>query len=162
QYREMRSNMINGDWKTAGSQLESSKEKVYGEVDRVMYWLNMGTVQHYANNFTVSQENLVKAESTMQELWTKSISAEASKVIVSESIQSYPGEDFEKVLIYLYTSLNNVKLNKIQDALVEARRADELLKKMQIHFEKEGEVGTIYKQDAFMLWLVGLFYEMQG
>src|SRR5438105_4487789 len=77
QYREMRPNMVNGDWKTAASQLESSKEKVYGEVDRVMFWLNMGTVQHYANNFPASQDNLVKAESTMQELWTKSVSAEA-------------------------------------------------------------------------------------
>lgn len=162
QYREMRPNMVNGDWKTAGSQLENAKEKVYGEVDRVMFWLNMGAVLHYGSDFAKSQENLVRAEEAMQELWTKSISAEASKLVVSESIQSYPGEDFEKVLLYLYTSLNNVKLNKLQDAVVEARRADELLKKMQVHFEKEGEVGTIYKQDAFMLWLVGLFYEMEG
>jgi hypothetical protein len=98
----------------------------------------------------------------MQDLWTKSITAEASKFVVNESMQDYPGEDFEKVLVYYYTALNNVEQKKIQDAVVEARRADELLKKMQIHFEKEGEVGTIYKQDAFMLWLVGLFYEIEG
>jgi hypothetical protein len=164
QYHDMRANMINGDWKTASAQLESSKEKVYGKADRVMFWLNMGTVLHYANEFDKSQQNLVEAEKTMDELFTKSITEEASKLIISESIQDYPGEDFEKVLLYLYTSLNNIKLNKINDALVEARRADELLKKMQVHAEKEGKnaVGTIYKQDAFMLWLVGLFYEMEG
>jgi hypothetical protein len=58
--------------------------------------------------------------------------------------------------------MNNLEQGKTQDALVEARRADELLKKMQIFFEKEGNGGTIYKQDAFMLWLVGLYYETQG
>lgn len=162
QYNEMRPSMLAGDWQTAGAQLEKAKEKVYGESDRVMYWLNMGTVLHYAGDPIGSQDNLVKAESAMQDLWTKSISAEASKFIINESMQSYPGEDFEKVLVYFYTALNNVEQKKIQDAIVEARRADELLKKMQIHLEKEGEVGTLYKQDAFMLWLVGLFYELEG
>jgi hypothetical protein len=105
---------------------------------------------------------LVKAEAAMQELWTTSISSEASKFVVSETVQAYEGEDFEKVLVYLYTAMNNINLGKTQDAVVEARRADELLKKMLVHYEKEGEVGTLYKQDAFMLWLVGLFYEMTG
>ena len=44
------------------------------------------------------------------------------------------------------------------------RRAarDEFLKKMQVHYDKEGNGGTLYRQDAFMLWLVGLFYEIEG
>lgn len=162
QYTEMRRAMLTGDWQTASKQLETAREKVYTEDDRVMYWLNMGTLQHYAGNAAGSNDNLVKAESAMQELWTTSISSEASKLVVSETLQAYEGEDFEKVLVYLYTSLNNVNLNRMQDAIVEARRADELLKKMLVHYEKEGEVGTLYKQDAFMLWLVGLYYEVEG
>ncbi len=162
QYQEMKPAMIRGDWKTASAQLEQSKEKVYGEKDRVMFWLNMGTILHYAGDVKGSQANFVKAEETMQELWTKSISAEASKVLVNETMQSYPGEDFEKVLIYLYTSLNHAQQGNIADALVEGRRADEFLKKLKVHFEKEGEGGTVYTQDAFMLWLVGLYYEMEG
>ena len=66
------------------------------------------------------------------------------------------------MLLYLFTALNNVRQGKIQDSLVEARRADEFLKKMQIEYEKEGGIGTLYTQDAFMLWLVGLFYEIEG
>ncbi|MCK6545146.1 hypothetical protein L6R52_04705 [Myxococcota bacterium] len=163
QYTQMRPAMLQGDWNTAASQLEAAKTSgTYNEDDRVMFWLNMGTLQHYAGNTAGSNENLVKAEAAMQELWTTSISSEASKVIVSESVQAYEGEDFEKVLVYLYTSLNNVNAGKMQDAIVEARRADEMLKKMLVEFEKEGSVGTLYKQDAFMLWLVGLYYEIEG
>lgn len=162
QYNQMRGAMINGDWVAASQQLESSKERTYKEDDRVMYWLNLGTVQHYAGNAKASSENLVRAEEAMQDLFTKSITSEASKFLVSDTLQAYEGEDFEKVLVYLYTALNHVNLGRTQDALVEVRRADELLKKMLVHYEKEGEVGTLYKQDAFMLWLVGLFYEMEG
>jgi hypothetical protein len=33
---------------------------------------------------------------------------------------------------------------------------------MQVHYEKEGGIGILYKQDAFMLWLVGVYYELEG
>lgn len=162
-YEEMRPAMIRGDWKTAVAQLEEAKKDgIYSEQDRVMYWLNYGTVLHYAGEYDKSQDVLVKAEKAMQDLWTKSVSAEASKFVVNETLQSYPGEDFEKILLYLYTSLNNVKKNDLQKALVEARRADEFLKKMRVHYEKEDGVGTLYKEDAFILWLVGLYYEIEG
>ncbi len=162
-YEEMRPSMVRGDWKTAVSQLEDAKKRgIYGEQDRVMYWLNYGTALHYAGDFEKSQGVFVQAEQAMQDLWTKSISAEASKFLLNETVQPYPGEDFEKILLYLYTALNDVDMGKVQDALVEARRADEFLKKMRVEYEKEGGIGTLYKQDAFMLWLVGMFYELEG
>jgi hypothetical protein len=162
-YVDMRPAMIRGDWKTAVAEMERAKEDgIYDEEDRVMYWLNYGTVLHHAGEHQKSQAELVHAEEAMQELWTKSISAEASKFLVNETLQPYPGEDFEKILLYLYTSLNNVKTGQLQQAIVEARRADEFLKKMRVYYEQEGGIGTAYKQDAFMLWMVGLYYEIEG
>lgn len=162
QYDAMRRQMVRGEWAAAAAALEAAKGKVYKEEDRVMYWLNLGTLLHYAKDYGRSNEFFVKAEEEMDVLWTKSISAEVSKIAVSETIQSYAGEDFEKVLLYLYTSINQVEQGKLGNALVEARRADERLKKMLVHYDKEGELGSIYRQDAFMLWLVGLYYEMEG
>lgn len=159
--------MVRGEWDSAAKALEASKEKEYKEEDRVMFWLNLGTLYHYAGDYQASNKNFVAAEAEMQKLWTTSISSEASKFIVSESVQDYGGEEFEKILLYFYTALNAVEQGRIDDALVEARRADEFLKKMQVHYEKEaGEdgkaIGLLYKQDAFILWLVGMFYEMEG
>lgn len=161
-YHNMRPAMIKGDWNTAAAMMEKGKEDPYGEGDRVMYWLNLGTILHYAQKPEDSNANLIKAEAAMQELWTTSISAEVGSMLTNDTVKDYGGEDFEKVLVYLYTSLNNVKLGKGQDAIVEARRADEFLKKMLVQYEKEGELGTVYKQDAFILWLIGLYYEMEG
>lgn len=163
QYVQLRPMMAAGEWDKTAQVIQGSKDTVYKEADRVMFWLNLGTAEHYAGQYDASQANFVRAEETMQDLWTKSISQEASKFLVNETIQDYPGEDFEKVLVYYYTALNKVKQGNLQDALVEARRADEFLKKLQVAYEKEKEeVGTLYKQDAFMLWMVGLFYELEG
>ncbi|MEQ8273827.1 MAG: hypothetical protein RMA76_40205 [Deltaproteobacteria bacterium] len=167
QYTQMRPQMVRGEWGAAASALEASKDKAYKEEDRVMYWLNLGTLYHYAGDYQKSNKNFVAAEAEMQKLWTTSISSEATKFIVSETVQDYGGEEFEKILLYFFTALNAVEQGRIDDALVEARRADEFLKKMQVHYEKEAgddgkAVGLLYKQDAFILWLVGLFYEMEG
>lgn len=127
-----------------------------------MFWLNHGTALHYAGNYQASSEAFFQAEETMQELWTESISEEVGKAVLTETIQTYTGEDYERILTYLYTSINAVSQGRVQDAVVEARRADGFLQKMRVEYEKEGGLGTLYKQDAFALWLIGLFYELEG
>ncbi|MEL7370333.1 MAG: hypothetical protein AAFN74_15540, partial [Myxococcota bacterium] len=160
-YLQSRQDLLNGNWDAAARKYMASK-KQYGKRDRVMYWLNLGTLQHYAGQWKQSQDNFVKAERAIQDLFTKSITAEASKYTVSETLAPYEGEDFEKVLLYYYTALNNVSEGRVSDALVEARRADEFLKKIRVKYDKDKDLSTLYKQDAFMLWLVGLFYEVEG
>lgn len=162
QYQEMRPALLERKWDSAVAQLEGAKTRVYRAQDRVMYWLNLGTLLHYAGEYERSMENFVLAEETMQEMWTKSISGEIGRFVLNETTQGYAGEDHERVLIYLFTAMNRVQQGRIADALVEARRADEQLKKMRVAYESEDGLGTVYQQDAFMLWLVGVFYEIEG
>ncbi|MGF1509636.1 MAG: COG3014 family protein [Myxococcota bacterium] len=162
QYQDMRPDIVRGDYRAAIEKLKASRGAVYQERDRVAYWLNLGTLQHYAGEYAASMDSLVSAEETMRELWTKSVSEEVARFIVSDAAKTYAGEDFERVLVYFYTALNQVQLGKVQDALVEARRADQELQRMKIAYEKEGGLGTVYVQDAFMLWLIGVFYEIEG
>lgn len=156
----LRPSIVQGNWSVVAENLESAQGTVYKKEDRVMFWLNSGVAFHYAGNYSESSKELFKAEETMQDLFTKSISEEIGKYVVSESIQTYPGEDFERTLSYLYTSINAYKQGRVQDALVEARRADEFLRKMRIEFEKEDKGGTLYSQDAFVLWFIGLLLEV--
>jgi len=162
QYREMRPDLLKREWTVAAAKLEDARTRVYREQDRVMYWLNLGTLLHYAGDYERSMQNFIKAEETMREMWTKSISGEIARFVLNETSQGYPGEDHERVLIYLFTAMNRVKQGRIGDALVEARRADEQLKRMRIAYESDEGLGTVYRQDAFMLWLVGVFYEIEG
>jgi uncharacterized protein len=163
-YVQMRMDMASNNWAGARAKLEGGKDHYYREQDAVMYWLDLGTLIHYANGFDESQANFVKAEERMDDLWTKSVTDTAKNYLVREGDGPYAGEDHEHVLVYLYTALNNVKLGKFQDAVVEARRADAFLQKLQLQYGKDKEEGsgTLYGQDAFMLWLVGLLYEMEG
>lgn len=162
QYQEMRPALLKHEWHTAVAQLEEAKDRVYRAQDRVMFWLNLGTLLHYSGDYERSMENFIKAEETMREMWTKSISGEVARFVLNETTQGYAGEDHERVLIYLFTALNRVQQGRISDALVEARRADEQLKRMRIAYEGDDGIGTVYEQDAFMLWLVGVFYEIEG
>lgn len=162
QYEQMRPDLVRADWNEAVEKLKAARGSVYGPRDRVMYWLNLGTLLHYDGQYDASMQALVKAEETMQELWTKSISAEASRFVVNETSGAYAGSDHERVLVYLYTALNRLQQGRVTDALVEARRADERLRQMRVAYEREDGLGAAYEQDAFILWLVGLLYEIEG
>ena len=161
QYQKSRDDILRGNWSGAVDQYLAAKD-LYKRRDRVMYWLNLATLQHYAGRWGESQRNFVKAEGAIQDLFTKSVTAEASKYTVTETLAPYEGEDFEKILLYYYTSINNVQQGRLGDALVEARRADEFLKKIQVRYDNDKDLSTLYRQDAFMMWLVGLFYELEG
>ena len=161
QYQKARQDLLKGNWAGAVEMFVASKN-LYSDRDRVMYWLNLGTLQHYAGQWSASQRNFVRAEASIQDLYTKSITAEASKYTITENLAPYEGEDFEKILLYYYTALNNVQQGNVSDAIVEARRADEFLKKIRVRYDEDDDLSTLYKQDAFMLWLVGLFYELEG
>lgn len=162
QYQQMRPELLRGEWAAAAAELEGTKGTAYKVRDRVPYLLNLGTLQHYAGEYEASMQSLIEAEQEMRALWTKSVSGEASRFLVNETSVAYAGADFERILVYLYTALNRVAQGRIQDALVEARRADEELKRMKVAYQGEDGLGTVYTQDAFMLWLVGLFYEIEG
>ncbi len=149
-----------GDWKTVAARIEANKGSLYSEEDRVMFWLDHGTALHYAGDLEKSSSAFFSAEEAMQELFTKSISEEIGRFVATETIQTYPGEDYERSMSYVYTTLNAAKRGRMADALVEARRADGFLKKMQVAAEK-AEADTSYTQDAFLLWWVGLLLEVE-
>lgn len=160
--QKLRPVLVKGEWDVAAANIARLKGRLYKEEDRVMFWLNHGTALHYAGNYEASSKAFFQAEETMQELWTESISEEVGKVLVTETVQTYSGEDYERILTYLYTSINAASEGRLQDAVVEARRADGFLQKLRIEYEKEGGLGTVYTQDAFALWLIGLWYELEG
>ena len=163
QYRQsIKPAIERGQWSAAATSIEEARGDLYKEEDRVVFWLDHGTALHYAGQYEESSAAFFKAEETMQDLWTKSISEEVGKFVVSETIQTYSGEDYERILTYLYTALNAAYRGKLSDAVVEARRADQFLQKMRVEYEKKEGLGTIYTQDAFILWLIGLFLEMEG
>ncbi len=124
----------------------------------LLYYLELGTVEHYARNYRRSSDLFEKAENLREELYTRSLTKEAGAVLTSENIKPYRGEDYEDVLINYYKAFNYYFLGDIQGAVVEARKVDQKLRYLNDHYEKK----NTYRDDAFMEFLSGVFHEMAG
>jgi uncharacterized protein len=142
----------------ANKQVEDNADKFYGEKDLLLYYLDHGYLFHIGADFSKSNLMLEEARKLAKDYFTKSISQEASTFLVSDNTRPYYGEDFERAISHVFSSLNYVFLNKGEDALVEARAVDDFLKLLQTNY---GYKNT-YKEDGFVRYIMGLLYENEG
>ena len=73
-------------------------------------------------------------------------------------MRPYYGEDFERALVNVFSAVNYIMLGQENDALVEARQADHFLTTLQVNYG----YTSVYKEDAFVRYLMGMIYENQG
>jgi uncharacterized protein len=156
-YRELETSLAAKNYEVALRTLQGQEEE-YGEKNVVLYNLEMGTLTHYGARYEESNRYFLAAEKTMEELYTKSITTEAAAVVLNDNLIPYEGEDFEKVFVNLFLALNFAEMGNIEEALVEARKVD--LKLNQYSRKYEGK--NVYKQDAFVRYIMGMLYEAAG
>ena len=75
-------------------------------------------------------------------------------------METYTGEDFEKVTIHYYKALNYIFLNKLDEALVEAKRIN--LQLQQLNDKYPAGQKNRYTSDGFSLNIQGFLYEASG
>ena len=126
----------------------------------MLYYLDRGIIAHFAGRYRESNESFSKAESIMEELYTKSLSKQAASFLISDNTIPYRGEDFERAMVNLFMALNYVGLGRWEDALVEARKVDNKL--MVINSQYDEEERNVYKEDGFIRFLMGALYEAEG
>ncbi|MBI3611120.1 MAG: hypothetical protein HY204_10535 [Nitrospirae bacterium] len=130
----------------------------YGERNAVLYDFDRGMMLHLAGRYAESNQVLAQAENRIDELYTKSVSAEAGAMLTNDNTLPYEGEDFEKVMINVIAALNYVYWGQWDEALVEARKVDHKLNLFNDKYEKK----NVYKQDALAQYLSGILYEAKG
>lgn len=159
QYPRINQYLLAEDYDSAYKVVEQSKEG-YAARNAVLYYLDEGTILHFAGRYEESNRSFFKAESIMDELYTKSISKEAASFVISDNTVPYRGEDFEMAMVNLFLALNYAGLGSWEDAVVEARKVDVKLNLINSKHE-EGE-KNVYKEDGFIRFLMGVFYEVEG
>lgn len=157
-YEEITALLASENYLEAAQKVEESKEKVYSKNDRLLYYLDLGMLYHLAGEYEKSNEYFEKAEQTVDELFTKSISKEAASLLTSDYARPYEGEVFERVLINVIRALNYLFLGELDEALVEARKVDH---KLGVYRDAYGGKLT-YSEDAFVRYLMGMIYESAG
>jgi len=135
----------------------AGNEKDFGDKNRLLFLLNAGALNHYAGRYKESNVHFEEAYELAENLYTKSISAEAAAKI-SPNMRSYYGEDYEKVMINTFMALNYLFLGDLEGALVEARRIDLSLELLTQKYEGKNK----YKNDAFGRYLAGIVQELDG
>ena len=105
-------------------------------VDELLVLLDRGMILHAGGRWKDSTEVLGRAEKRSAELDAISVSEEAGTLLGNERSRHYRGEDFEKLLINVIQGLNYSMLGDREGALVEVRRCNERLHKMQLEEQK--------------------------
>jgi len=142
----------------AASRLNKIKESEYGKRNAIIYYLDVGAILHYAGKYKESDEHFDKAESRMEQLFTKSATKASGTLLFNDNTVDYAGEAFERALTNVFRALNYAFMGKLDEALVESRKVEAFLDELNAKLEKK----RVYKDDAFARYLDSLFYADAG
>ncbi|MDA0748472.1 MAG: hypothetical protein O2954_18290 [bacterium] len=151
---DLRASLVSQNYERATASLKDVRK---GPA-RLLYLLENGLVAHSQRRYESSNRYFAEAEFLADQLFTRSLSREVASLITNDTVRYYRGEEFELVFIHYYRALNYWYLGLPEDALVECRKANLKLAR----YATQAEYETSYKNDAFMHYLTGLFYEATG
>ena len=154
---QLQSFITGGDFSSADKLLNKDKRGETG-INRVLYYMNKGMVNFMMGDHETSNLFFNKAD-LYNEDYRKSIGSEALSLISNPMVKPYKPEDFEVVMVHYYKSLNYLMLKNYEDALVECRRVNIQLQKLNDKYKKD---KNKYANDAFAHNLMGMIYDASG
>ena len=132
-------------------------DKKAPDKENLPFLFERGLVAHYADRYEESNAALSRAESISEDLYTRSISKEAAALLTTDLVRPYAGARYERLLSHYYRILNYLYLNEIEEALVECRRATDLIR----YYVNEDEDYDFFGA-PFLAYLAGILFESTG
>ena len=123
----------------------------------IPFLFELGLVAHYANHLPESSAAFDHAGDIAEDRYTKSVSKEVSSLVTSDKLRPYSATQYERLLSHYYRALNYVHQNQLDGALVECRRATNLINYFKGEDEKYDFFGT-----GFLAYLSGMLFEAAG
>jgi hypothetical protein len=124
--------------------------------EQLLALLDTAISYHYAGQYQKSIHYFLEADKLAQRLDYLSLSRQLTSLVATDYALKYKGEDFEKVLINTYLAIDYLMLGDLENALVEARRVNQKLKRYSQLCKCD------YKLNPFSIYLSGIIYEMNG
>lgn len=154
QMRSVESHLAGGSPEQALSRLSDLPR---AERDRGLYEMDRGMILRMAGDIDGSIAALSAAQDILGELEAISLSETAGSLLLAEQVRSYSGEIHERILLHVFQALNYLELGDLDSALVEARRIDLGLRRIDSRFGQAPHGG-----DGFARYLAGLIHEAAG
>jgi hypothetical protein len=145
-----------GNRNLAGA-LKSLDELKLTGADRMLYYLNKGTLLRLQGDYAASNQQFESAKRLMEYLSAISVTEQTGSVVVNDTVKAYEGTGNEQLLIYAFKELNYLQSGDVDDAAVEARQFD--IKQRLI---AEKDPSAAYLSGAFVRYLNGMVYEEEG
>lgn len=136
-YEPVLENLQKGNYDAAAKYITDAAENDhYSDKDRVIEYLDKGIVFHYQGEYEKSNAEFDKAETAIEELFTKSISKGAVSVLLNDNALDYDGEVYEDIYINIFKALNYINLNRFEEAYVEVKKVNIKLQALDNKYEE--------------------------
>lgn len=123
--------------------------------DQLLFMMECGLMLQVAGDYENSTKVLTEAAKIADQI-TISLSKQAASLLLNETTTIYNGEDFERVLIHMYLGINYLMLNKPDEARVEFKKVNDLLRDIN------QTTGKTYKQNIMAKYLTAISFEQSA
>jgi hypothetical protein len=120
--------------------------------DQLVYLLDYATSLQISGNYQESIKYFLIADRLSEQLDYQSISRQTGSMLLSEEMNQYKGDTFEKIFINAYLAMNYLEVGNFDDALIEARRINEKYLKFRHEEKKAFELNSFSKYLSAMIW----------
>ena len=120
--------------------------------DQLLYMMECGLILQVAGDYENSNKVFIEAAKIADQI-TISVSKQAASLLLNETTTDYNGEDFERVLIHMYLGINYLMLSKPDEARVEFKKVNDLLRDISV------TTGKSYKQNIMAKYLTAIAFE---
>ena len=165
-YKSIDEKVDKNQFALAIQELVKSKSQ-YKPKDKILYYLDFGMLSHCAGNYSESASILQKADYSMEEAYTKSISKAGKSLLLNDNSLVYSGEDYENIYLNIFNALNYLQMGKVSDGFVEIRRMNDKLNSLEDRYKPSKKVKALSRKvkfynDALGRFLSLLMYRTEG
>ncbi len=148
--RKAESTFYSGNYLDAARSLLPQINK--GGRDQLLYLMEAGLMLHAGGDHERSTKVLSQA-AQLADTIAISVSKGAAALLLNETVTNYRGEDHERVLIHVYLGLGRLLQNKSEEARVDFKKVNDLLRALV----QTG--GRAYKQNPMAKYLTAVAFE---
>jgi len=110
------------DYQSAIGAIKEKGKQLYGNINRFLYWFDLGLLYQYQYNYDSSTHCLENAEQVLDEIYARSVVNEAASLLTNDNLRPYRGRRYEQLLLHQFRAFNYLSERKYDEALVEYRK----------------------------------------
>jgi hypothetical protein len=123
----------------------------------LLYHLNKAMLLHMLGDYRASNAEFEQAKKVIARYQAVSVSEQTAAFFINDGTRTYIGSPLEQLMLHIFSALNYLMLDQVDDARVEALQIDVRLRELN-----EEDPNSILSIDPFARYLSAMIYEQLG